>query len=599
MNQSFSQDQTAATAIVFEPRRAVIYAWQWARGHAAELLCALFVGAMSLNMLAVITRKGITLDETVMIPAAYYHLAAGNFQLVHDHPPFSKILAALPLLFIQPVELQPREISAQPYSPESEYAFESRFWQDNRADFELISFWSRVPMIALSAALGVLIFVFARELFGARAAVLAVALYSLEPTALAHGRVVQTDVPAAFGFLFACFALHRYLREHTWRRAIWLGAACGVALLSKFSMLIIAPVLTVVLVALMWRSRRNTEQKRVLILHAAVVVCVTMLFIHAAYYFQSRPLSDLDLGWIAWSFPAHPVVVEESVRALSYILPTDYVLGAYWQLWHSSEGHAAGLLGMYSKKGWWYYFPLAFALKTTLPFLFLSTVSIVWATQRFIRKRDSRFLILLVPFAIYTAFVMMSPINIGVRYYFPAYALLFILVGTLLDRVLRANGNARLVGLVVTIALLAWTAFEATRSYPHYMSYMNQLASGRPHWWYLSDSNVEWGDDVKGLAAYLRARGETRVRSALLGGLTLPFYGVENVDLIAPSPRDVPQTRYTAIGASLLNGSTVPERYGDAGPISDQQRVNCFDAYRHRQPEAVFGGSIYLYREHE
>lgn len=554
---------------------------------------------MSLNMLAVITRKSITLDETVMIPAAYYHLAAGNFQLVHDHPPFSKILAALPLLFIQPVELQPREIGAQPYSAEAEYAYQSRFWQDNRADFELISFWSRVPMIALSAALGILIFAFARDLFGARAAVLAVLLYSLEPTVLAHGRVVQTDVPAAFGLLLVCFALHRYLRAQTWRRATWLGAACGVALLSKFSLLIIAPVLTVVLVVLWWRSRKNREQKRVLILHAAVVVFITILFIQAAYYFQSRPLSDLDLRWIAWSFPAHTVGIEWSVRVLSYILPTDYVLGIYWQLWHSNEGHAAGLLGMYSKKGWWYYFPVAFTLKTTLPFLFLSVVSLAWATQRLIRKRDSRFLILLVPFAIYTVFVMMSPINIGVRYYFPAYAFLFILVGALLDHVLRANGYHRRVGAVVTIALLGWAAFEATRSYPHYMSYMNQLASGRPHWWYLSDSNVEWGDDVKDLAAYLRARGETKVRSALLGGFTLPFNGVENLDLIAPSPRELPQTRYTAIGASLLNGSTVPERYGDGAPISDQQRVNRFDAYRYRQPEAVFGGSIYLYREHE
>ncbi len=50
------------------------------------------------------------------------------------------------------------------------------------------------------------------------------------------------------------------------------------------------------------------------------------------------------------------------------------------------------------------------------------------------------------------------------------------------------------------------------------MPYMNQLASARAPWWYLSDSNVEWGDDAKELAAYLRARGETRVRAMLLGG---------------------------------------------------------------------------------
>jgi hypothetical protein len=53
---------------------------------------------------------------------------------------------------------------------------------------------------------------------------------------------------------------------------------------------------------------------------------------------------------------------------------------------------------------------------------------------------------------------------------------------------------------------------------PDYVPYMNQLASERPPWEYLSDSNVEWGDDIRALAAYLRARGEKDVRAALSGG---------------------------------------------------------------------------------
>src|SRR5687767_8517731 len=99
MNESFKLDQEPAV-FVFEPRRVAANSWRWVKEHSATLLCTLFIGVMSFNMLTVIARKSITLDETVMIPAAYYHLAAGNFQLVHDHPPVSKILAAVPLLFI-------------------------------------------------------------------------------------------------------------------------------------------------------------------------------------------------------------------------------------------------------------------------------------------------------------------------------------------------------------------------------------------------------------------------------------------------------------------------------------------------------------------
>ena len=197
---------------------------------------------------------------------------------------------------------------------------------------------------------------------------------------------------------------------------------------------------------------------------------------------------------------------------------------------------------------------------------------------------------------------MMSPINIGVRYYIPAYTFLFVAGGALLDALLRrGGGRGRLVGAAVAVVLVGWMAFEALRAYPDYMAYMNQLASRRERWWYLSDSNVEWGDDVKELAAYLRARGETRARAAVLGGfLTLNFHGVEQVDLLAPPAGELqPRTRYTAIGASFLNGSTVPVREAGGVPLSEEQRVNYFDEYRRRAPEKIFGGSIYLYREYE
>jgi hypothetical protein len=124
------------------------------------------------------------------------------------------------------------------------------------------------------------------------------------------------------------------------------------------------------------------------------------------------------------------------------------------------------------------------------------------------------------------------------------------------------------------------------------------LASTRPHWWYLSDSNVEWGDDVKELAHYLQGRGETRVRALLLGGyVTLGFYGVEYIDAQAPVEASSP--RYLALGASFLNGSTVPGRLENDRPISEAERVNTFDEFRRRAPEAIIGDSIYVFRLHD
>ncbi|HEX8188629.1 MAG TPA: glycosyltransferase family 39 protein, partial [Pyrinomonadaceae bacterium] len=526
---------------------------------------------------------------------AYYHLAAGNCQLVHEHPPLSKILAGVPLLFLQPDETDPRKWGQAPDSPIGKWTYEERFWEDNPKLFESISFWARVPMIALTVLTGLLVFAFARELFGEAAAVLAVALFALEPTLVAHGRVVQTDVPAAFGYLLTAYALYRYLRAPSSKRALLLGAAGGAACLTKFSMLMVAPAIGAVLLALWWRGRRAGGAAKSLALHAALTMLAALLVINAAYFFDHRPLGFEGVKWLHEGAPNHPDAVVRFVEAVTYVLPTDFVLGVLWQVWHNRSGHSAGLLGMYSRTGWWYYFPVAFALKATIPFLLLSLASLGWGVERVVRGRERRFLFLLVPFAFYAAASMAGALNLGVRYFLPAYMFLFILGGALLERAWRAR-RSRGAGAVAAAALLAWVCVEAARAYPDHMSYMNQLAYGRPHWWYLSDSNVEWGDDTRALGEYLRSKGETKVRAIFLGGfLTLHHYGVDYLDALAV-PKG-PPPRYTAIGASFLNGSTVQDYARDGRPVGEEERVNSFDEYRRRTPEVIIGGSIYLFRE--
>jgi dolichyl-phosphate-mannose--protein O-mannosyl transferase len=600
MDESLNQERELAVAKpgADSPQSAFALVRSFVLVNAAKLLCAALLVAMSLQMLAIISRKNITIDEIVMIPSAYYHLAAGNFQLVNEHPPLAKIFAAVPLLFVQPNEMQPDQIKAAPYSPDAKWAYQESFWEGNKDRFEAISFWARVPMIALAVILGLLIFQFARELFGPRAAVLAVALFSLEPTVLAHGRVVQTDIPAALGYLLLFYAIYHYVRLATLKSALWLGMAAAVAILAKFSMLIAGPIVAILFLALLWRGTQQGLQRSTMVAHASVVTLTVLIIINAAYFFQHRPLVEVDALWLQQAFPSNFALVKQMAQALSYILPTDFVMGILYQVWHNHDGHSAGLLGMFSQTGWWYYYPVAFVLKTTLPFLFLSFASLGWAAYGLIVKRDRRFLALLIPFAIYTVFVLFAHIDIGVRYYLPAYSFLFILGGALIDRMIGSR-RAHPAGLIIAAAVLGGIGIETVRAYPNQISYINQFASAKAHWWYLSDSNVEWGDDARALALYLRDRGETEVRGAFLGGfLTLHHYGVGYVDMLPPEPAEIPRTHYVAIGASYLNGSTVPiRRNRDGSWPTETERVNFFAAYRTRTPEAVFGNSIYLYRE--
>ncbi len=597
MDDSLVSQGAVESRIVIEPRRAFAAIKRFIVAYQAEVICAGLLLVMGANLFAAISRKSITNDEIVHIPAGYYHLVAGDFQLNNEHPPLVKMWAALPLLFIQPNEAPPTDAEMQGIYTELTWSYDQRFWQNNRALFETISFWARAMMIAVTLGFGVLIFSYARELFGARAGVLAVALYSLEPTVLGHGRIVHTDLPAALAFLLFFIVLRNYLKARTLRRALVLGITSGLALLTKFSLVVLLPVLTCLALGALAFAPRLHESRKKILLHAAIVVCLVFLIINSAYRFQSPPLVPGDVQWVQARSPATFDHWMTFFRAGSKVLPTYYLFGQYNVMLHNRDGHSTSLLGEYNMMGWWYYFPVAFALKTSLAFLLLSIAALGYACWRLLRRKDQRFLWLLVPILIYAAMSMTSHINIGIRHFLPVYPFLFIMGAALLDRLLRVR-YARHLTIALVVVAFGWMGAESLRAYPDYIPYMNQLASAHPHWWYLSDSNVEWGDDARALAEYLHARGETDVRGAVSGGWgTLAQYGIAYHEIFPRPGVQIPETRYVVIGASFLNGSTIsvpPDENGHL--ISETERVNYLAAYRTLQPEAVIGNSIYVYR---
>jgi 4-amino-4-deoxy-L-arabinose transferase-like glycosyltransferase len=555
-----------------------------------QLIVLALLAVMAANLLSVIKRKSITADEIVHIPAGYYHLVAANYTLNNEHPPLVKIWAALPLLFLQPNEPP----FAEPEDSNSfarTHAVDGDFWTANTREFETISFWTRLPMIVLTLVLGWLIFIFTKELSNPRAGVLAVALYSLEPTVLAHGRIVHTDLPAALAYFLFVLALYRYHRVRSFRSALIVGVVTGIALVTKFSLVIVGPMFAFAMGAWILRAPSDGLTRGKVVRHALVAGFVALAVINLAYRFQRQPIIPADLAWIAARTPEYAQAIISGIRGLEFLFPTYYLFGIYNVALHNHSGHATFLLGRYSDLGWWYYFPVAFALKTTVAFLGLAIASLLWALWRLLVRRDGQLLFLLAPIAAYLVISLTSSINIGIRHFLPVYPFLFVLGALVLDRLFHVLKWRYLAGALIAV-LFAAMGLEAARAYPDYVSYFNQLRGDQSRWRLLSDSNVEWGDDVKEAAAYLRARGETRVSGATAAGwLTFRFFGIDFVDILPPRPKDI-RTNYVVLGASFLNGSTVP---GNAD-LPETERENYFAAYRNREPEAVFGNSIYLYR---
>ena len=556
-----------------------------------QLIVLALLAVMAANLFAVIARKSITIDEIAHIPAGYYHLVAGNYTLNNEHPPLVKYWAALPLLFLQPNEPPLAALDNVDFYTRTGDAF-AKFWTANASQFEVISFWTRVPMIVLTLALGWLIFVFTKELWNPRAGVLAVALYSLEPNVLAHGRIVHTDLPAALAYLLFVFALYRHHRLLSLRSALVLGLVTGVALVTKFSLVIVGPIFAVAMGAWFLRAPSRGISRGQIVRHVLVAGLVALAVINLAYRFQRQPILPGDVAWVAAKTPEYAPAIMSGISALSIFFPTYFLFGLYNTVLHNHAGHASFLLGQYSDTGWWYYFPVAFALKTTLVFLGLAMAAMLWALWRLFVRHDAKLLFVLGPIAVYIAVTLTSGINIGIRHFLPVYPLLFILAALLLDRLLRVSKWRYLTGILVAM-LLALMGLETVRAYPDYVSYLNQLRGDQPGWRLLSDSNVEWGDDVKAVATYLHAHGETSLSGAVSAGwLTFRFFGVDYFDICPPRQKDPIRTHYVAIGASFLNGSCVP----GSAVLPEKERENLFAAYRDRKPEAVFGNSIYLYR---
>ncbi len=566
---------------------------QFLKHYWATLSCSLILLLMGVAMVQSLPYHTVTTDETVHIPAGYINWQQHDFAPNNEHPPLAKLWATLPWLALDP----PIPPTAPADTPAKRTINAGRyFWQLNAPQMAQLLFWARVPMIAITLLLGALIFICGKHFFSPRAGLLAVTLFALEPTVLGHGWIVHTDIPATTAYLGWWAMLATYAARPTWRRALALGIVSGLAITTKYNLLVVIPIGVLALLILWLLAPRGGHARRPLLGHATMITAISLLILNAVYFFTWQPLGEIDLNWLWEEAPDRAELISTIIHYLTPIIPPYYQFGTYTVLIHNAEGHSAGLLGNFSQQGWWYYFPVAFALKTTVPFLLLTIAGLGWACWRLVIRREYRLLWLLGPLLLFTASTMSSHINIGVRHFLPVYPFCFLLAGNLLDQLLgrwaslRAGpARLRIVGTAfLTALLLGWHLLAALRSYPDHLSYFNELARPQPHWYYLSDSNIEWGQAIGELADYLHAHGETRVRAAVATPETLGYLGITLENLLKPETITTPPTRYIAIGGSFLNGSVIDATQPDGDP-------DLFAAYRYQRPVAIFGGSISLY----
>ena len=208
---------------------------------------------------------------------------------------------------------------------------------------------------------------------------------------------------------------------------------------------------------------------------------------------------------------------------LGYLFhPEHYVKGVLHQLAHAEKGHPTFLMGMYSSEGWWYYYPLAFLLKTPLPLLILLVLSLR-SCKKHPRSIDHAFLA--VPVAVFFLFFSIKLLCVGLRYVLPVYPFLFVLAGMAVSFRVKP---VKAVMYVVVAALCAWFSISSLAIYPHYLAYFNEAAGGPDKGYqYLVDSNLDWGQDLKGLGAYMKKKGIEKVHLSYFGTADPRYYDID------------------------------------------------------------------------
>jgi len=241
--------------------------------------------AIALFMLAVmglvafgsVRGDSVTMDESPHIVSGYSYLKLQDMRLNPEHPPLIKDIAAIPLLF-QNINF-PTDHTAWRDMVNAQWDLGPQFLYRSGNDADKLIAFGRIGPILLTLLFGWFVFKWARELFGAKWALFTLALFAFSPTIMAHGRLVTTDVPAAFAFFIAIYYYVKLLKNPSGKNLIIAGVAFAIAQLLKFSLVLLLGFLPAI--TLLWLVVNGLKSKELALwtLRFLAILAITALII--------------------------------------------------------------------------------------------------------------------------------------------------------------------------------------------------------------------------------------------------------------------------------------------------------------------------------
>jgi len=521
-------------------------------------------GILSLHFilaLVISSKESMIYDERAHIPAAYSYVRFGDMRLNPEHPPLLKDLAGLPLLAMN--------LSFPLTSPEwqtgtnEQWAIGDMFINCTKPelacnDADKILFWSRLPITLIAVILGIGLFIWTRELAGTVAGLFAVTLFTFDPNIIAHNHYVTTDIGIAAFIFFAFYFFVRFLKNPTSKNVILSGIFLGLAELTKVSAILLFPLFGLFVIIYALTKQKSKEDIRsisafkwqtlfeyILKFSGSVLVCFALIWSLYAWNTINMPSHTLvdsaNLYLSQKNIPAefaHALIVNTSGGV--FLKPfSQYFLGVAMIFARVESGNPHYFLGTVTMDPSPWYFPTIFILKETLPFLLLLLLTTFYTVYRIgknsAEKRSTTFFTFLAhsfqnrtPQYLMFAFILLyasvsitGKLNIGFRHLFPILPLLYLLIAkTVFDFFKRHYNNKatrKILSIMISGTILYVMAIPVL-AYPNYLSYFNIAAGGHLNGYkYVTDSNYDWGQDLKRLASFVELHNRCKAGEMTLG----------------------------------------------------------------------------------
>jgi 4-amino-4-deoxy-L-arabinose transferase-like glycosyltransferase len=411
--------------------------------------------------------------------------------------------------------------------------------RQNVQRYDAIFFAGRLSNVLLALVLGFYIFRWTRQLYGTSGGLVSLLLYVFSPNILAHARLVTTDLGCTLFMFVATYYFWHLFWSGNGKTTVWAGISTGLALLTKFTGALLFPIyLSLWLLSLRCSPKRLSQDNSGTVKagvkagarHLFIIVMISVVVINVGYGFKEtlRPLAT-----IPHESQLFETIDRSPLNLIPIPLPAQYIQGFDRQKLDAEKGVFLNYLrGELYTQGRWYYFLYAFAVKTPIVFQVVLLLALCRLLGRIFSQRDgfrtatkvgTDGALLLPVVIILSVFSLANEINVGIRYILPLFPFLFVWAGSIVPVALKTR-FLRLAGATLLVAYVA----TSLSVFPHYLSFFNAWAGGpeKGHQ-HLLDSNLDWGQDLKGLGNYMKNEEMAEIGLAYFGHVDPAIYGID------------------------------------------------------------------------